>query len=83
MLDKKVYYFITVVEEKSFSKAAQKMYLSQPNLSRQVKLLEEELGVKLLNRDGYRPVLTSAGEYYFNEIKKVQEYVEGIQNRLN
>ena len=35
MLDKKVYYFITVVEEKSFSKAAQKMYLSQPNLSRQ------------------------------------------------
>ena len=83
MLDKKVYYFITVVEEKSFSKAAQKMYLSQPNLSRQVKLLEEELEVKLLNRDGYRPVLTSAGEYYFNEIKKVQEYVEGIQNRLN
>lgn len=62
MLDKKIHYFIKVVEEKSFSKAAEKLFLSQPNLSKQVKFLEEELGVELLDRKGYRPVLTSAGE---------------------
>ena len=82
MLDRKVQYFITVVEEKSFSKAAKKLFLSQPNLSKQVKLLEEDLGVKLLNREGYRPVLTPVGEYYYHEIKKLQESVEELQEQL-
>lgn len=45
MLDKKIEYFIAVVQEGSFSGAARKFFLSQPNLSRQVSLLEDELGV--------------------------------------
>lgn len=82
MLDKKVVYFMTVVEEKSFSKAAQKLYLSQPNLSKQVQQLEKELGVLLLNREGYRPVLTTAGEYYYQEMKKIQNCMECIEDKI-
>lgn len=83
MLDKKVIYFLTVVEEKSFSKAAEKLYMSQPNLSKQVRLLEKELGILLLNRDGYRPVLTPAGEYYYQEIKKIQTLLMNTEHHLH
>lgn len=83
MLDKKVIYFITVVEEKSFSKAAKKLYMSQPNLSKQVTLLEKELGILLLDRAGYRPVLTCAGEYYYQKIKKIQASLIQIEQELH
>lgn len=83
MLDKKVIYFITVVEEKSFSKAAKKLYMSQPNLSKQVTLLEKELGILLLDREGYRPVLTCAGKYYYQEIKKIQASLIQMEQELH
>lgn len=82
MLDKKIHYFITVVEEKSFSKAAKKLYLSQPNLSKQVRFLEEEIGVELLDRKGYRPVLTPAGEYYYTEMKKIEEQIKYVEDQI-
>lgn len=82
MLDKKIHYFIKVVEEKSFSKAAEKLFLSQPNLSKQVKLLEEELGIELLDRKGYRPILTAAGEYYYAEMKKIEEWIKQVEEQL-
>lgn len=82
MLDKKVEYFITVVQEGSFSAASRKLYLSQPNLSKQVSLLEEELGVKLLDREGYRPVLTSAGELFYRESTKIQKQCQQLQDRI-
>lgn len=66
MLDKKIKYFIAVVETGSFSSAARELYLSQSALSQQVSLLESEIGVKLLDRSGYRPVLTEEGKKYYN-----------------
>ena len=41
-------YFLTVAREESFSRAADALYLSQPTLSRQIREMEEELGVQLL-----------------------------------
>ncbi|MGQ9600919.1 MAG: LysR substrate-binding domain-containing protein [Anaerolineae bacterium] len=55
--------FVEVVQRKSFSAAAQALGISQPAVSQQMRSLEEELGVKLLLRDGRGPIgLTAAGE---------------------
>ena len=45
-------YFQTIAEEGSFTKAAQKLYLSQPALSKSMARLESELGVELFTRQG-------------------------------
>ena len=82
MLDKKIEYFITVVQEGSFSAASRKLFLSQANLSKQVSLLESELGVKLFNREGYRPVLTGTGELFYREAVKIREQCLRLQNQI-
>ena len=55
-------YFIAVADNGSFSKAAEKLYISQPALSKQIHLLEEELGIVLFQRSKRSVFLTSAGE---------------------
>lgn len=82
MLDKKIEYFIAVVQEGSFSGAARKFFLSQPNLSKQVSILEEELGVKLLDRKGYRPLLTKVGAMFYQECLQLQEHCCQLKKQL-
>ena len=63
-------YFVAVAEELSFSRAATNLYLSQPALSQQVRKLEAELGVKLLERDKRSVELTQAGEMLLPGIRE-------------
>lgn len=69
-------YFVAVAEEKSFSRAAERLHLSQPPLSTQIKLLEEELGVALLVRSSKGVGLTLAGEAFYSEARTVLARVE-------
>lgn len=78
MLNRKINFFISVVENGSFSKAAKQFYLSQSAISQQISQLEEDLGVCLFNRSGYRPILTEPGRYYYNECKKILEQYKKI-----
>lgn len=60
-------YFIAVAEEQSFSKAAKKLNIAQPPLSYQINILENELKLKLFNRN-VRPIeLTLAGKYFYQK----------------
>lgn len=62
-------YFITVAEELNFSKAALKLYTAQPSLSQQIKDLEEDVGVRLLNRTKRKVELTEEGAVFLEQAR--------------
>ncbi|MEB3753088.1 LysR substrate-binding domain-containing protein [Acinetobacter sp. MD2(2019)] len=62
-------YFITVAEELNFSRAALKLYTAQPSLSQQIKDLEEEIGVRLLNRTKRKVELTEEGAVFLEHAR--------------
>lgn len=61
--------FSTIVEEGSFSKAAKKLYITQPAISSQIKAMEKELSVTLIERGERGILLTPAGEILYNNSK--------------
>jgi DNA-binding transcriptional LysR family regulator len=64
-------FFVTVVEEGSFSKAALRVYRTQPAVSIAVRRLEEEIGAPLFERSQKTPVLTDAGELLYDYAKRI------------
>ena len=64
-------YFVAVAEALSFTKAAEKLRLAQPSLTRQVRNLEGEIGVKLLDRSNNRVILTAAGRVFLSDSRKL------------
>lgn len=74
--------FLAVVEYKSFTKAAESMYISHSTTSRNVAALEEELGVRLLRRDNRSVHLTPAGEVLYREGQRLLKKVEAIETAV-
>ena len=69
-------YFVGVAREHSFTRAAAKLRVAQPALSRQIRLLEEELGVVLLQRGARGVSLTEAGDVFFAKAMALLEQSE-------
>jgi DNA-binding transcriptional LysR family regulator len=66
-----VRYFIAVAEYLNFSKAARQLHIAQPPLSRQIRQLEEDLGVTLFLRNKRSVALTKAGQIFLDEARKL------------
>lgn len=64
-------YFLAVAAERSFSAAARRIHIAQPALTRQIRALEESLGVQLLERQARGVTLTPAGEAFVQDAQKV------------
>src|SRR6266545_2619302 len=69
-------YFVAVAEAENVSRAALKLHVSQPALSRQIRDLEEELGFSLLKRSAKSVRLTEAGRAFLTEARAVLERAE-------
>ena len=70
LFPRSIRYLLAVAEHHSFTRAAEALYVSQPTLSQQIKLLEEALDVQLLDRSGRDVRLTEAGEVYVRHAKR-------------
>lgn len=91
---KQLTYFLAIVEEDSISKAAEKLHMSQPPLSHQLKLLEEELNVKLIERNTRRLQITAEGlalsrrakqmlQFMDTTVKEVKDISKGVEGTLS
>jgi len=71
-------YFMALAEELHYGKAAQRLYISQPGLSRQIKQMEELLGYPLFIRNNKKVELSAAGIYLAKEIPSLMENMQSI-----
>lgn len=74
-------YFTEVAKLQSFTKAAEKLHISQPALSKMVKSLEQEMGVQLLDRTNLK--LTDAGEIVYEKARNILQQVNDVTSSLS
>lgn len=78
----KLHYVETIAELRSFSRAAEKLYISQPALTKSINKLESELGVKLFDRSVQPIQLTYAGERYIAGMRNISAMQTQLQQEL-
>jgi DNA-binding transcriptional LysR family regulator len=80
---RKLRYFVAVAEELNFGRAAQRLHIAQPVLSRQIRSFEDELGVRLLIRDTRGTSLTEAGSQLLQDARFLLSESKALRERLS
>ena len=75
-------YFVAIAEEGKILQAAQRLNIAQPPLSKQLSMLEEELGVKLFERRARRLVITEDGKWFYERAKEILAFIDGSMDEL-
>jgi DNA-binding transcriptional LysR family regulator len=79
---RKLRYFVAVAEELNFGRAAERLHIAQPVLSRQIRTFESELGVQLFARDSRGTRLTPAGSQLLEDARFLLAESKALQQRL-
>ena len=83
MTSRELLYVKTIADEKSITKAAQKLYLTQPSLSHCVASIEKQLGTRLFRRTSGGLVLTYAGEKYYRMACEVLRVYAAFESEIS
>jgi LysR family cyn operon transcriptional activator len=76
-------YLLAVAKHSSFTRAAESLFVSQPALSQQIKQLEAQIGIQLLERSGRNVHLTDAGEIYVHHVKRALAEINAAAQALD
>ncbi len=82
MLDNKIETFMMVAHLKSYTKAAESLFISQPAVSQQIRQLEEEFGVKLFNYEKRKLFLTTEGKELLKFAESVKVQTKNIKIKM-
>jgi len=77
-----LHYFMAVCEELHFTKAAEKLGISQPTLSQQIRVLEDEVGMPLFDRIGKKIVLTEAGSMLLSYGTEILDTLQNVKDAI-
>lgn len=79
---RKLRYFLAVAEQLSFGRAAERLHIAQPALSRQIRSLEHDLGATLFDRDRHRVALTAAGRQLLQDAPTLLAVAAATRRRV-
>ncbi|XJZ27518.1 LysR family transcriptional regulator [Bacillota bacterium Lsc_1132] len=82
-MDQQLQVFVTVVEKKNFSRAAEELHMTQPAVSQYIRTFEEAIGVRLLERTNKYVRLNKAGEIVYHHAKEIVGLYERMQNLVD
>ncbi|MGE7694280.1 LysR family transcriptional regulator [Lysinibacillus sp. NPDC094177] len=77
-----LHYFMAVCEELHFTKAAEKLGISQPTLSQQIRVLEDEVGMPLFDRIGKKIILTEAGSLLLRYGTEILDILQNVKDSI-
>lgn len=75
-------YFITLVEQTTYTRASALLHISQPSLSAAIKKLEQELGLQLIDREKRHVSMTKEGEILYQEAKKLRHHYDHVAGEM-
>ncbi|MFM5084358.1 LysR family transcriptional regulator [Aeromonas media] len=75
-------YFVELVRERSFTRASEKLFVTQPTISKMIRNMEEELGQPLLNREGHSFTLTDSGQVLFARGQLILAQMQQLEAEL-